>query len=145
MFLSLPPTIHAQSNSVLEVGKQVTPIARAKLGVPVHADWVDRVVGAARGNVSLAGDAGIQTAALRETAFWNSSIAHVYFICRAAFGADFGEQQLTAGTRIPARYAVVPASLEITGRVLARDAQGKLVLVAPTAGVLKVPAPRCGK
>jgi len=131
--------------SVLEVGKQVTPIARAKLGVPVHADWVDRVVGAARGNVSLAGDAGIQTAALRETAFWNSSIAHVYFICRAAFGADFGEQQLTAGTRIPARYSVVPASLEITGRVLARDAQGKLVLVAPTAGVLKVPALRCGK
>jgi hypothetical protein len=125
--------------STLEVAKQVTPVGRTESGLPAHADWVDRIVGG-HGNVSLVGGAGVKTAALRETAFWNASIARVYFTCRAAFGGDFGEQQLKAGSAVPARYAVVPASLGVSGRVLARDPEGRLVLAAPTDGTLRIPA-----
>jgi hypothetical protein len=125
--------------SVLEVGKQVTPIAQAQLGVPAHADWVDRAVGS-RATVTLVGGAGVPRAALRETAFWNGSIARVYYACSAAFGPDFGEQPVHEP--IAARYAVVPASVRVQGVVLARDPAGKLVLVAPVGGTLRVPA-RC--
>jgi hypothetical protein len=128
--------------SALELGSQVTPIARTTLGLPAHAGWVDRIVGS-EGDVSLVGGAGVRTVALRETAFWNGSIARVYYTCDAAFGADFGERPLAAGSAILARYAVVPASLRVLGRVLARDPEGKLVLVAPTDGALRPSALRC--
>ena len=122
--------------SVLEVAKQVTPIARSQLGLPAHADWVDRTVGG-RGDVSLVGGAGVRTAALRETAFWNGSIARVYYACSPAFGTDFGEQSAAPGP-LRAAYAVVPASWRVSGRVLARDPAGRLVLVAPSGGLLSV-------
>jgi hypothetical protein len=128
--------------STLEVGKQVAPVSRSELGLPAHAAWVDRIVGSGA-DVSLVGGAGTRTAPLRETAFWNASIARVYYTCNAAFGADFGEQQLAAGSTLRTRYAVVPPSLATSGRVLARDRVGKLVLVAPTDGALRVPALRC--
>jgi hypothetical protein len=79
-------------------------------------------------------------AALRETAYWNSSIARVYYTCLPNFGRDFGEQQLAPSSALAARYAVVPASWDVSARVLARDNEGKLVLVAPPAGRLRVPA-----
>jgi Dolichyl-phosphate-mannose-protein mannosyltransferase len=129
--------------STLEVGKQVTPVTATKLGLPAHADWVDRIVGS-RGNVSLVGGPGVSTTPLRETAFWNGSIAHVYFTCQPVFGSDFGEQQLVSRMTIDARYAVVPASMPVSGQALARDPAGKLVLVAPTHGTLRIPpALRC--
>jgi hypothetical protein len=129
--------------STLEIGKQVTPVAAKTLGLPAHADWVDRVVGSG-GNVSLVGGSAVSRVALRETAFWNGSIAHVYFTCEPAFGPDFGEQQLALRTTIDVRYAVVPGSMPVSGRVLARDPQGGLVLVAPADGTLRVPpALRC--
>ena len=135
--------------SVLEVGKQVTPIARTQLGLPAHADWVDRAVGS-HGDVSLVGGQGVPIVALRETAFWNGSVAHVYYACEPAFGTDFGElsvavEQGTGNVTSPsgslrARYAVVPGSWDVPGRVLARDPAGRLVLVAPSRGTLSVPA-----
>ena len=134
--------------STLEIAKQVTPISRAQLGLPAHADWVDRLVGGR--DVSLAGGAAVPTVALRETAFWNGSIAHVYYACSPAFGTDFGEQSVaveqgtgdltTAAGAIRTRYAVVPATWEVSGRVLARDPAGKLVLVAPRRERLSVSA-----
>lgn len=131
--------------STLEVGRQLTAIPQKTLGVPVQSNWVDRVVGSGA-NVSLVGGPGAPTAALRETAFWNSSIDRVYYTCLANFGGDYGEQQLAAGSAARARYAVVPASLRISGHVLARDPLGHLVLVAPTGGAVRVPsALRCGR
>ena len=131
--------------SALEVGKQVAPIAQKQLGLPAHHDWVDRVVGSSE-NVSLVGGPAVPIAALRETAFWNASIARVYYTCGPAFGTDFGEEPLATDTAgdlgtttgaIRSRYAVVPISLRVAGRVLARDPVGKLVLVAPTGGALR--------
>jgi hypothetical protein len=131
--------------STLEVGRQLTPIPRKELGLPAHANWVDRVVGN-RANVSLVGGAGVPMGALRETAFWNSSIARVYYTCLMNFGGDFGEEQLLANGAISARYAVVPASMRVSGRVLARDPEGRLVLEAPTDGTLRIPSNlRCGR
>ena len=129
--------------STLELADQIAPIPRTELGLPTHADWVDRVVGNSE-SVSLVGGPGVRTASLRETAFWNASIVRVYYTCSAAFGTDFGEQQLAAGTAITTRYAVVPASLSVPGRVLARDRLGKLVLTARTGSTLSIPSsPPC--
>ena len=123
--------------STFVLGTQLTPIPRTELGLPSHSDWVDRVVGRG-GNVSLVGGSGVPTAALRETAFWNTSVTRVYYTCEMSFGTDFGEGKL-AGT-IQTRYAVVPSKLDAPGRVLARDEPGKLVLIAPANGVLRARA-----
>jgi hypothetical protein len=131
--------------STLEVGRQLTAIPQKELGVPAQPNWVDRVVGD-NTNVSLVGGPGVTMAALRETAFWNSSVARVYYTCLPNFGGDFGEQHLAAGNAARARYAVVPAAMGIRGHVLARDPFGHLVLVAPTGGNVRVPsALRCGR
>jgi hypothetical protein len=131
--------------STLEVGRQLTAIPQKTLGVPVQSNWVDRAVGN-DAKVSLVGGPGTAVAALRETAFWNSSIDRVYNMCLESFGSDYGEQQLAAGSTAGARYAVVPASLRISGRVLAHDPLGHLVLVAPTGGTVRVPSTlRCGR
>ncbi len=124
--------------STLEAANQVTAVPWTTFGLPAHADWVDRVVGRS-GNVNLVGGPGSERPALLETAFWNASIARVYYTCSPAFGPDFGEQQLAAGTAIRARFAVVPASFGVPGRVLARDRVGKLVLIAPPGGTLRAP------
>lgn len=126
--------------SAPELGSLLTPIARRDTGLPAHSDWVDRVVGS-RGNVSVIGGAGVHRAALRETAYWNESIARVYYTCSPGFGPDFGEAQLTGG--IHTHYAVVPAKFDVPGRVLAQDRIGKLVLVAPKGGVLRIPPRAC--
>jgi hypothetical protein len=60
-------------------------------------------------------------------------------VCRSAFGADFGEHQLKPGSTIRTRYAVVPASFQTAGSVLARDLEGHLVLIAPSQGALRIP------
>ncbi len=131
--------------STLEIGRQVTPIARTELGVPTHSDWVDRIV-RGRSDVSLVGGAGVGMAALRETAFWNASIARIYYTCLMNFGADFGERRLAASSAIRTRYAVVPAAWRASGRVLARDPEGELTLIAPAKGTLRVPTDlRCGR
>jgi hypothetical protein len=131
--------------STLELANQITPIPRTQLGLPAHADWVDRVVGSG-GNVSLVGGPGVKTAWLRETGFWNASIARVYFTCTASYGVDFGEQELSAGAAIRTPYAVVPASSTVSGRALARNPVGRLVLIAPTGGTLRIPSTlHCGR
>jgi hypothetical protein len=136
---------------VLELGREVGRDPAAKLGLPAKADWVDRVVGDGS-DVSLVGGAGVRRIALEETAYWNLSIGHVYYTCNLAFGSDFGEERLTAAGAdstltgpagaIHTRYAVVPAGFGVRGRVLARDPAGKLVLLAPSRGMLRVPADR---
>jgi hypothetical protein len=137
--------------SAVELGRQTKRIGPAALGLPAHANWVDRVVGG-HGDVALVGGAGVRRVALEETAFANLSITRVYRTCSVVFGSDFGEQPLTLESasgvlRAPSgtlhtRYAVVPAALDLPGRVLARDPAGKLVLLAPWRGTLVVPPGR---
>ena len=126
--------------SALELGNQVTGVSAKVFGLPAHADWVDRVVGS-DANVSLVSGRGHRTLPLRETAFWNASIRRVYYACNPAFGFGFGDQPVSATVRT--HYAVVPLSLRVAGRVLARDPAGKLELVAPAAETLTISAPRC--
>jgi hypothetical protein len=109
---------------------------------PAQRNWVDKAVG--NGSVALIGGPGTSRLALVDAAADNESIARVYYTCSSSFGSDFGEQQVSAGSVIRARYAVVPASLKVSGRVLARDSEGHLVLVAPRGGRVKIPsALRC--
>jgi hypothetical protein len=135
--------------SVLELERQTIPVAKTGLGLPSHKDWVDRAVGGTT-DVSLVGGARVDAAALEETAYWNPAVTRVYYTCGIAFGTDFGEQRLTVDRRsgtlagpsgtLHTRYAVVPATIGFAGRILASDEPGKLVLLAPAGGVLKVPA-----
>jgi hypothetical protein len=135
--------------SGLELERQTTLVSRASLGLPAHSDWVDRAVGSG-GGVAVVGGGRAKPIALEETAFWNRSVSRVYSTCSVAFGSGFGEEPLTRNSatgllRAPsgtvhARYAVVPAAFHVPGRVLARNAPGNLVLVAPADGTLKVPS-----
>jgi hypothetical protein len=126
--------------STYELGTQLTAIPRKQLGLPNHNAWVDRVVGTS-GDVTVVGGSARQVAAVRETAFWNVSVTRVYYTCERGFGPDFGEQRLTAP--IVTRYAVVPTSLGVAGRVIARDPAGKLNLVAPAGNTLLASGTRC--
>jgi hypothetical protein len=128
--------------SVLALGQQTSRVRPAALGVPPHKNWVDRIVG--HQPVGLVGAAGVTALALHETAFWNASITRLYYTCRAAFGPDYGEQPLPLGQTVNARYVVVPAALSVGGRVLARDSEGKLVLLAPAKEELTV-SPSAGR
>jgi Dolichyl-phosphate-mannose-protein mannosyltransferase len=127
--------------SGLELGLQTNRVSAAVRGLPAHNDWVDRVVGSDQ-RVALVGGDGVTRMALGETAFWNESIKRLYYTCRAAFGSDYGELPLTPAEAVHARYAVAPAALGVRGRVLSRDPEGKLVLLAPAQGALRVPL-RC--
>jgi hypothetical protein len=113
--------------------------------LPTHRDWVDR---AQNGSDVVLVTAGEFPASALETAYFNSSIARLYYVCGTNFGPDFGEQYVridrTGRFRVPAgpvkaRYAVVPAGLVVRGRVVATNAEGKEVLVAPQDGVLSLP------
>jgi hypothetical protein len=135
----------------MELNRQITPVSSKALGLPAHSDWVDRAVPGSS-NVTLVGGAHVDSLALEETAFWNESVTRVYYTCSTAvaFGADFGEEQLTLNKTtgalsspsgaVRAQFAVVPAAFRIPGRVLARNRVGKLVLIAPADGKLTIPA-----
>jgi hypothetical protein len=111
---------------------------------PVQRDWVDRVVGG--GKVALIGGPGTSRLALLDAAAGNEAITRLYYTCHSAFGSDYGEQRVPAGSVIGAGYAVVPATMKVSGAVVARDRPGHLVLVAPKNGTVKVPsALRCGR
>jgi hypothetical protein len=110
---------------------------------PVQRNWVDRAVGS--GSVALIGGPGTSRLALLDVAAANESIARVYYTCNAAFGADFGEQQALGGSVIRTRYAVMPARMRVSGRILAWDRAGHLMLVAPMDGAMRIPKTlRCG-
>jgi hypothetical protein len=79
----------------------------------------------------------------------NLSIDRVYAACMLALGPEFGEQPVTIGPTgsvrspsgiVKAHYAVVPASLGVQGRIVARNRPGREVLVALEAGRLTVRA-----
>ena len=136
--------------SVAALGRQTQRISPDALGLPPHANWVDRAVGG-RGDVALVAGAGVRALPLEETAFANRSITRVYRTCEVVLGTDFGEEQLTLDPsgvlRLPAgpirtRYAVVPAAFQAPGRVLARDRAGHLVLLAPMGETLWLPPAR---
>jgi Dolichyl-phosphate-mannose-protein mannosyltransferase len=115
--------------------------------LPAHRDWVDQ---ANPGDgVALVAGPGASDLAVLETAFNNLSISRVYYVCKPAFGAVFGEQRIWAdragGLHDAAGYlsaasVVVPAGLGVQGRVVARNRKGHLVLVAPLDGRVRVSA-----
>jgi len=109
-----------------------------------RVSWVDRAVGA-NANVVLVEGEGARFYGVIGTAFENLSISRTYYTCRSTFGSNLGEQRLTIGSEgtlrnvdgpVKVRYAVVPPSLHVRGRVVTR--RGGLLLIAPTKGVLTV-------
>jgi hypothetical protein len=111
--------------------------------LPARADWVDQAKpGDDVALVAVAPDTAL------ETAFANISIGRVYTLCNSVFGGEFGERHVTIDRRgrivdsdgvVHARHVVVPWALDVQGRVVAWNAQGGLVMVAPPNGRPTVP------
>jgi hypothetical protein len=136
------------------VRSRIGPAANGapRITLPAHHDWVDRVV-RPTGDVVLVAGPGTRRLAVLETAFYNLSIKRLYYLCKPAAEADFGEDKLSVDSEgnlreaagpVRAPYAVVPARFPIRGRVLARNRRGSQLLVAPRDGRLQVPAARSG-
>jgi hypothetical protein len=95
--------------------------------------------------------AGARRAPALETAFSNLSIDRLYHVCRWATDPAFGEQPVTIDSAgqlqtpsgpLEADYVVAPAKLGIEGRLLARNAAGGQVLIAPANKSVTIPAER---
>jgi hypothetical protein len=138
---------------VLLVRSRVVGAARgATVAVlPAHRDWVDRTNPSS--DVALVAGPGASNLAVFETAFNNLSISRVYYVCVPVLGAPFGEQRIWADQAgrlrdaagyVNARYLVVPAALNVRGRVVARDTKGHLALVASSSGRASVPTANRG-
>jgi hypothetical protein len=118
--------------------------AYARSLLPEHVDWVDH---AKSGDVALVTGAQSSTSAL-QTAYMNLSIGRLYSVCQLAFGPEFGEQPVTiddAGRMrdssglVTAQSVVVPAGLVVLGRIVAVNAEGQQLLVAPSKGRVVFP------
>jgi hypothetical protein len=91
--------------------------------------------------------------AIAETAFFNRSVARLYYPCSPFLYAVFGETHvvvgrngvlLVDGTPIRGALAVVPAGQGIAGRVIASDGRSRLELIQPTGGILRLMGPTRG-
>ena len=119
--------------------------------LPAHRDWVDRTNPSS--DVALIAGPGTSNLAVLETAFNNLSISRVYYVCVPVLGVPFGELRIWADQAgrlrdatgyVNARYLVVPAALNVRGRVVARDTKGHLALVASPNGHASVPTANRG-
>jgi hypothetical protein len=89
-----------------------------------------------------------------QTAFWNTSIARVYFTCRRLLSDDFGEIQVevgpdgrleAGGTPVRAPYVVAARDAGVIGPLVAADRGGQLILVRPAGGVVRIARPARGR
>jgi hypothetical protein len=113
--------------------------------LPAHADWVDRA--RPSGDVVLV-SAGESAVPALQTLYSNLEIDRIYYLCRPVVGSDFGERAVAIdragrvrdGSQVVrAKYAVVPWSLAVRGRVPAWNGEGGQALVELRNGRLTVP------
>jgi hypothetical protein len=130
--------------SVLVLGRVASASQNGRSFLPARTDWVDAAKPA--GPVVLLSGSG-SPAAARETAYSNLSIDRLFYLCKRIAGSEFGERQATVDPSgalsgpsgpIEAAYAVVPAGLGIQGHVVARNLNGRELLVALPDGRLGV-------
>jgi hypothetical protein len=126
--------------------------ARSAAGttLPAKADWVDAAgVGGGVILVYPSRHSLLRNLAVEETAFYNDAVSRLYYTCAPLLGSDFGELQVhvdrhgqlaSGGALLRAKYVVVSSDAGLQGRVLATDRPGRLVLLAPPGGVLRVSA-----
>jgi hypothetical protein len=116
--------------------------------LPATRDWVD-AAGPTKGVVILenARRQRRHDLAVAETAFYNLSISRLYYVCTPLLYSQFGEVKTTVepgGTvavgaePLRATYVVAPQGAGVVGRVIAADRPGRLVLVRPAHGVLRI-------
>ena len=138
--------------SVLEWKRQAVAANLAKgASFSARRDWVDAAVG---GHQVLLVEAPRPRAGglgAVETAFFNLSVARLYYLCRPILFTSFGERQielapggqlLDGGVPVHATYALVPVGYGVEGRVVASDARVGLLLIRPAGGILRVASGR---
>jgi hypothetical protein len=82
-----------------------------------------------------------------ETAFYNLSISRLYYVCSPLLLEQYGEIKVRLDRRgvvldgsgpLRASYLVAPRGTGIVGRVVASDIPGRLVLLKPEHGVVRI-------
>jgi hypothetical protein len=129
--------------------------ATSRDALPTSTDWVDRETPTDDVILITAGQKDAMPAL--QTAFHSRSITRVYALCWQVFGRDGGERRISigrsgalldSGEPIIASFAVVPADFRVQGPIVARNAQGRQLLVKPVGSRLVLPTnahvPGCG-
>jgi hypothetical protein len=116
--------------------------------LPATRNWVD-ASGSASGVVVLENarpNRRLDLAAV-ETAFYNLSVSRMLYACTPLLFTQFGETHVTVDRRgvlrdgptpIRASYLVAPRAAGVLGRVIARNLPGRLVLVEPSGGLVRI-------
>ena len=136
--------IGIKAHTLLEVGAR----AATAHTLPATRNWVD-AAGPTRG-VAVLENARRQRRldlANGETAFYNLSISRLYYVCSPLLLSQFGEVKVGIDGRgavrdgsspVRAEYVVAPRGTGVIGRVVAADVPGRLVLIRPERGVLRI-------
>jgi hypothetical protein len=136
--------IGSKAQTLMNVGAR----AATAHTLPATRHWVD-AAGPTKGVVVLenARRQRRHDLAVAETAFYNLSISRLYYVCTPLLFNQFGEIKATIArggtvttTSEPLRadYVVAPQDAGVVGRVVAADRPGRLVLVRPENGVLRI-------
>jgi hypothetical protein len=115
---------------------------------PSAPNWVD-VAGPQKGVAFLEAPRRTQRSeiTMEETAFFNLSVSRLYSPCGGVLQGGFGEVPVKLDSRgrwegpngpIRAGWVIAPVANGIAGRVVAVDRPGRLALIRPSGGVLRV-------
>jgi len=138
--------VSAKAHTLLDVGAR----AATAQTLPVHKDWIDAA--GPKGGVLILESARHTRRldlAVAETAFYNLSVSRLLYVCSPLLLSQYGEIQTTldgsgrlreGAAPVHARYVVGPRGAGLVGRRIARDAPGRLVLVEPAGGIVRVAA-----
>ena len=129
----------------LATRNRITSAAYGSSLILKHQDWVDRTD--PEGDVVLLASPSLRREVGLQTMFFNLSVDRLAYVCTMFTEADFGERRVTLGHDgviledghpLNATYAVVSRTLRLQGRVVARDRQAGVMLVATRDGRLQL-------
>jgi hypothetical protein len=141
--------IGVKVQSLLDVGAR----AATAHTLPATRNWVDAA--GPTGHVVILESAPLANVrrqhklalANTETAFYNLSIAKLYYVCSPQLLEQFGEIKVRVDSRgvvregsspLRATYLVAPRGSGVVGRVVAANEPGRLVLLRPERGVVRI-------
>jgi hypothetical protein len=141
--------IGVKVQTLLDVGAR----AATSHTLPATRNWVDAA--GPTGHVVILESAPLKNArrqhklalANTETAFYNLSVSKLYYVCSRELLEQFGEIKVRVDSRgvvldgsgpVHATYVVAPRGSGVVGRVVAANIPGRLVLLRPERGIVRI-------